>query len=119
MASTTTGMLRSIPRRNRPTRSQAIYENYGDWLNARDPPPNSLWIYTLNIPCFRDPEHGKCAETIVEWAIFSKEKYNLKNLYLGYSTNGYNTDEAHAVKHMIKDLMDDGINIKIRKVSIS
>lgn len=81
--------------------------------------PRTLYIYSFLIPCQRDGSNGHCADAIADML----KTYHLygKNMrvYIGWGNDDVDSDMAHATKHAIADLEDDGINVEIYKSSIA
>jgi hypothetical protein len=95
---------------------QAVLQGYGQWISDYEGfygRPTTLYIYSFLIPCLRDGHHGHCSDGIIEVMNWSKEKFGLSKVRIGWSNNDRDADMAHAIKHMMADMEDDGINIEI------
>lgn len=101
---------------------RALLNVFGQWISDYEGTfehPNSLYIYSFLIPCLRDGDHGNCADNIFEFIIWAKRHFGLKKVRIAWSNDDRDHDIAYAIKVLLADLDDEGIDVSIYRVSIT
>lgn len=101
---------------------KAILDDFGNWISAYASTygnPRALYIYSLLIPCLRDGDHGHCADNVAAWAIWAKRHFGIEKICIGWSNDDRDLDMAAAIRTMLADMDDDGVDISLHKLSIA
>ncbi len=102
---------------------KAILDDFGQWISDYSGTygnPKALYVYSFLIPCLRDGDHGHCSDNIAATILGASDHYELKEVHIGWSNSDRDLDMASAIKVMIADLDDDGIDITLHSgVSIA
>jgi len=101
---------------------KAIIDDFANWVSAYSGTygaPNALYIYSFLIPCLRDGQHGHCADNIFALVLWAKTHFGIRKVCVGWSNDDRDRDMATAIRHLIADLDDEGIDISLHRVSIA
>jgi len=100
----------------RHTEVAILEDTFGQWLSnyaGYYGSPRDLYIFSALIPCFRDGTNGMCSWRIqhaMQWAQSIGHDLRLR---VGWTNDDVDADTAHATKHGLADLEDDGIGVSI------
>ena len=75
--------------------------------------PRQLYIYSALIPCFRDGANGMCSDRIQGMLLHAQRIGVPLSLRVGWSNDDVDVEAAHATKHGMADLEDDGIGVSL------
>lgn len=105
----------------RHTEIAILEDTFWHWLDfyaGRYGAPRELYIYSALIPCFRDGGYGMCSWHIQQMMLRTKQMGLNLGLQVGWSNDDVDAEAAHATKHGMADLEDDGIDIGIYPPSL-
>jgi hypothetical protein len=88
-----------------------IFDNFEQWVHNYSVlygHPRALYIYSRYIPCMRDGDAGTCGAAIATYAELLHERYGVTDLYVGWSNNGFNVEDAIAGADAMADAGEGG-----------